>query len=139
MSYKNLYDPVAIILLTCGLTRRSLTEGTEDKETSPTYTVSIDPLRKAEHPSAICRIKVASHDVDRAYSTIRASYLIAFQSETSTESAQAIGEIVERAVNNVVWPRFSDLFSLIVSQANMDLPRLPARPNKIENLISEEK
>jgi hypothetical protein len=139
MSDKSLYDRVATILLSCGLTRRTLAEGVEDKETSPTYTVSIDPLRKAEYTSAICHIQVDSHEVDRAYSTIRASYLIAFHPETSVERTQAIGEIVERAVNNVVWPRFSDLFSLIVSQANMDLPRLPVRPDKIEKLMSEER
>ena len=140
MSDKSLYDRVATFLLSCGLTRRALAGGAEDKETSPTYTVSVDPLRKAEYTSAvICHIQVDSHDVDRACSTIRASYLIAFHPEMSVERTQAIGEIIEGAVNNVVWPRFSDLFSLIVSQANMDLPRLPVRPDKIENMMSGER
>jgi hypothetical protein len=132
MSDKSLYDQVLTVLLSCRLARRSLSsEGAEEREAPPKYTVSIDPVRKS---TVICHIEVVGHDVDRTYSIIRANYLIAFQPEMSAESTQSIEEMVERTVNNTIWPRFRDLFSLMVSQANMDLPQLPMRPNKIEKL-----
>jgi len=40
-------------------------------------------------------------------------------------------EFLRNAIEVSVWPRFRDLFEIIASQAELDFPRLPARPDEI--------
>jgi hypothetical protein len=68
---------------------------------------------------------------------ITSIYLTGYQG-AAFPSEEEETEFLRNAVEVSVWPRFCDLFEIIASQAELDFPRLPARPNEILRSVPEE-
>ena len=60
-----------------------------------------------------------------------ASYYVAFRLDSGEPSEENYRKVIEQIARVSAWPVFRSLYSQVVTQANEDLPALPADPDII--------
>jgi hypothetical protein len=86
--------------------------------------------RRDDFTFAFVRSNVEKQISEKTVVDFSALYLMGYRGERfASEDAECA--FLENLIEVVVWPRFCDLFEVVVSQAEVDFPRLPERPQSI--------
>jgi hypothetical protein len=129
---KPAYDALVTWLISSALSRKAPEEANED-EAVPYYAVSVDqPLRVGETTIHFCKLVAGNKLRDLPVEMLEATYVFAFHSSEDLSTHPLFRNLLTDVVKRTVWPRFRDLFALIVSQANLDFPPLPLSLDKVE-------
>jgi hypothetical protein len=126
------YEPIASVLISCELSRVVVPEGQKEEDAKPFYTVYVDlPTRDDELSLGFCNLSVGKRLGEVSIIELTAVYLFGFTSNDDLSNSPDYSAILERLVRGTVWPRFRDLFALVINQADVDLPALPSDPGRI--------
>jgi hypothetical protein len=124
------YELIEVSLVSSELTTHPEEDGEQEAHY---YTVSVDePLRIERTIIHFCQLVAGKKIGDASLEVLKATYVFGFTSPEDLSIHPQFKGVVQRAVISTVWPRFCDLFALMVSQANLGLPQLPLVPDKIE-------
>jgi hypothetical protein len=122
---------VSTMLLTSRLARDVDVEEPEGVEATFSYSAAIESVQyKDQYTFAFGVLKVEKAIAGATLAYIHATYLFGFYGDRPT-SSEAEFATLENLLEVTVWPRFRDLCEIITAQAEIDLPRLPLRPDSI--------
>jgi hypothetical protein len=118
-------------LLTSRLGRYVDVDDPPGAEASFLNSTSIEVLQRREDFNfAFVRFSVGKQINEKPLVDFSALYLLGYRGERFA-SEDAEYAFLENLIAVVAWPRFCDLCEVIVSQAELDFPRLPERPHSI--------
>lgn len=71
---------------------------------------------------------VDQDELDEQFFEVNATYLISFSADTAVPEEERRSKLLETATSSA-WPLFRTLFAQVTTQATMDLPALPLKPD----------
>src|SRR5262252_2706372 len=128
-----LYEPLASTLIRSELVRAVVPDGKKEEDARPFYTVSVEvPLRVTNATFCFCQLTVGRQLEEVTLAEFRATYLFGFSRNDDLSTYPQFKTVVEHLVKSSVWLRFRDLFALTADQADLDFPKLPSAPDKVD-------
>lgn len=128
----NLLYPV---LLSCELSREAESENvdgadaTDEKKPERFYDAVLKPITISEDFNVgLCEFSAGEKSGDVVTLQFDASYYVAFRTNGEKPDDAAFRKLMAQLAKISAWPLFRTLYSQTVSQANEDLPALPAQP-----------
>jgi hypothetical protein len=108
-------------------------EGKQEADAEPFYTVSVEaPVRVSNATFCFCQLSAGRQLEEVTLAEFRATYLFGFSSSDDLSAYPQFKTVLEHLVKSSVWLRFRDLFALTADQADLDFPKLPSVPDKID-------
>jgi hypothetical protein len=121
------FEPLSSVLVVCELDRQSLPEGKAEDDTLLRYTVTVDSITRTDDTtSGFCHLSVLRELNEQPVQKFTAAYIFAFRDQGDNPDV-----VIDRVVESTVWPRFRDLFAMVGSQAELEFPTLPLKPDHI--------
>jgi hypothetical protein len=126
------------VLLGCELDRE-VDDSEEEKEPERFYYATIRPVNISDGLNvALCEFSAGEKIGEKETLKFNALYYVAFETSNTQPSNAIFRKLIQQIAIVSAWPLFRSLFSQMVSQANEDLPALPAEPEfqwlkKLEN------
>jgi hypothetical protein len=118
------------VLLSCQLVRDAEEDEDEEKESNRFYDATIKPVTISESLNvALCQFSAGQTEGELTTLKFEAIYYVAFRANGTQPSEGGFRELMVQTASVSAWPLFRALYSQVVSQANEDLPALPAEPS----------
>lgn len=120
------------VLIKCQLDRGVEQEDSEEKEAERFYEAVAKPGWISEGLNVgLCEFSAGEKKGDVTTLKFDASYYVAFRLDSGEPSEENYRKVIEQIARVSAWPVFRSLYSQVVTQANEDLPALPADPDII--------
>jgi hypothetical protein len=119
------------LLLSSRLVRNADAEEAEGVKSAFSYNATIEMIgRRSDFALAFAALKIEERIAEKSAVEISATYMFGYQGEPFA-SEEAEFAFLKNLIEVLVWPRFRDLCEITVSQAELDFPRLPAKPDSV--------
>jgi hypothetical protein len=125
-------EAIQTLLISSRLTRQEVEiEVSEGAEPSFSYSAAIESMRRSDdYTFAFVLMKIEQQFEGNSLVEFSTTYMTGFLGERFTSEDAEFG-FLERLIEVAVWPRFRDLSQVMISQADLDFPILPAQPKSI--------
>ena len=117
------------VLLSCEFAR-DVTDEEDEKEPTRFYDATIKPAGITDGLNVgLCKFSAGEKVGDFETLRLEASYYVAFRASGTQPTDAAFRELMAQVASISAWQLFRTLYSQVVSQANEELPALPAEPD----------